>query len=161
MTKRIVLLQALASTPGDITRLARGLGEAPDWRPEPEAWSGRDVLSHLVLVERASLARLNRVFAEDVPAIAAIYPDPAAHDHHALPTALAETFRLARETTLSTLQNLPPGAWQRPATHETRGRVTARYLVHMLVTHDIEHTNQLVEIMQAWRAAQKIAAGPK
>lgn len=156
MTKRIVLLQALASTPADIARLARPLdGTAADWKPDFAAWSPRDVVSHLILVERAYLARLIRVITEDVPEVPYIHPNEAAHDRQTPLNELSEQFREAREETIATLQALAPGGWQRAAIHETRGRITLRFLVQDLVGHDIEHTNQLVEVIQLWRVSQK------
>ena len=156
MTKRIVLLQALASTSVDIARLVRSLdGVAADWKPDLVAWSPRDIVSHLILVERAYLARLKRIITEDEPAVPYIHPDETAHDRLTPLDELSEAFRLTREDTLAALQALGPGGWQRAAIHETRGRVTLRFLVQDLVGHDIEHTNQLVEVIQLWRASQK------
>jgi hypothetical protein len=161
MTKRIVLLQALASTSADIARLVRPLDRAAaDWKPDLIAWSPRDIVSHLTLVERAYLARLKRIITEDEPTVPYIHPDEAAHDRQTPLAELSEAFRLAREDTLATLQALGPGGWQRAAIHETRGRVTLRFLVQDLVGHDIEHTNQLVEVIQLWRLSRKQEAAP-
>jgi hypothetical protein len=37
--------------------------------------------------------------------------------------------------------------------------MTLRAIVQSIVAHDIEHTNQLVELRQAWRAAPENVAG--
>lgn len=156
MTKRIVLLQALASTPADITRLIKPLDEATaSWKLKHDTWTPRDVVSHLIHVEQAYQIRLNRILVEDEPTVPFIHPDEAIHDRETLIAHLGEQFRQTRGATLTTLQALNPGEWQRVAIHETKGRTTLRYLVQDLVAHDIEHTNQLVEIIQSWRAMQK------
>ena len=156
MTKRIILLQALASTPNDINRLVRSRDKtSAGWRPLPGDWSCRDVVNHLRYIEPLYLARLQRVIAEDEPAVPTIHPDTVPDDPELTISDLAGRFRAAREATLTFLQELSPGGWQRVAHHERNGRMTFRYLVQDLVSHDIEHTNQLVEIQSRYRAALK------
>lgn len=158
MTKRIVLLQALSSTPNDLRLLTKGTPEgAVAWREDETTWSLLDVASHLALVERAYLARLERVVNEDEPHIPYIHPNEAEHNRERpLAESLAE-FASAREETLRFLENLSPGMWQRAAIHETTGRLTLRYLVQDLVSHDIDHTNQVAAILSRWQAAGKTA----
>jgi uncharacterized damage-inducible protein DinB len=151
MTKRIVLLQALATTEPDLIRILRNRDETTgNWRTSPREWSCHDILVHLVEVERAYLARLKRVLSENEPIVPAIHPG----DSHEIPDSLEnliDAFRDAREETLVFLQGVSPAGWQRAAIHETKGRVTMRFLVQDLVNHDIEHTNQIVETIQKWR----------
>lgn len=159
MTKRAILLEALASTPRDVARLARGLDEpAAVWRPAG-GWSCHDVLAHLVAIEPLYLARLQRIVTENEPTVAALLLDETAHDP-ALPVAvLAQRFGELRGVTCGWLCELSPAAWQRPAVHETHRRTTLRFLVQDLVAHDIEHTAQLVAILGQWRAANRRLAG--
>lgn len=157
MTQRLVLLKALASTPADVARLARGLDEAAVWSPDG-GWSCRDVVAHLAHIEPLYLARLRRILAEPSPVIVALLPDPAAHLD--LPIAqLSAHFQSMREVTLDWLREIGPGDWQRPAIHATRGRTTLRALVDDLVAHDIEHTSQLVTILGQWRAEHRRSVG--
>jgi len=160
MTKRAVLLEALASTPGDIDRLVRKLDvPAATWRPAG-GWSCRDVVAHLLFVEPHFLARLRRIVAENEPAVAAIHPDTAAHDL-SLPIAqLGEQFRARRAETLAFLGELSPGGWQRAAVHPQYGRMILRLFVQVMVDHDIDHTNQLVEIQTRQRAAARPPSPP-
>ena len=157
MTQRLVLLNALASTPSDVARLTRGLDEAAAvWSPDG-GWSCRDMVAHLTHIEPLYLARLQRVLAEQSPIINALLPDPAAHLD--LPIVqLAECFEHVRGVTLAWLHEISPGDWQRPALHATKGRTTLRNLVDDLVAHDIEHTSQLVTILGQWRTAQRRSA---
>jgi uncharacterized damage-inducible protein DinB len=151
MTKRIVLLQALASTAPDLTRILRNLDETTgSWRPNPREWSCYDILVHLVEVERAYQARLKRVLLENEPKVPAIHPGDS-HEISGSLENLVHTFRYAREETLVLLQDISPAGWHRAAIHETKGRMTMRFLVQDLVSHDIEHTNQVVETIQKWR----------
>jgi uncharacterized damage-inducible protein DinB len=151
MTKRIVLLQALASTVPDISRVMRNLGDTTEnWRPNPREWSCREILAHLNFVEEAYLSRMRRVLTEKEPQVPAIHLLEF-HDTSGSMEELIQSFRNSREVTLVFLQGVSPAGWQRTAIHETKGRLSLRYLVQDLVNHDIEHTNQLVETIGKWR----------
>ena len=156
-----MLIQALASTPLDIIRLVRPLDTAAAaWRTAPDSWSCRDVVNHLCYVEPLYLARLHRIMTEGEPTVPYIDPGRAPEIPDTPITELVERFRTEREATLTALRELPPGGWQRAAIHERKGRMTLRYLVQDLVSHDIEHTSQLVEIQGRWRASLKLQRGP-
>jgi uncharacterized damage-inducible protein DinB len=149
MTKRIVLLQALATTPNDLTRMLQGRDDtAVARRPSPKQWSVADVLCHLDGVEKRSLERLQLVVADEQPQVLAIHPDEITHDLTQPVAQLLSNFAHSRQKTLAYLKDLKPGEWQRTAVHETRGVVKLRYLVQYLVDHDTEHLNQIVEIQQ-------------
>jgi len=148
MSKRIVLLQALASMPADLRLMLKRVDTAAATHsPSPTQWSILQVLAHLLDVEERYLIRLHRVVTEDNPFLPTIHPDDTA-----LPTtpllALLNQFEAARTQTLDFLQALSPGSWQRPALHETQGATKFRYLIQMLVDHDTQHLNQIIEIQQ-------------
>jgi hypothetical protein len=152
MTKRSVLLQALCSTPADMARLLCSADErAFSWQPAPDEWPAATVLLHLVQVEQAYRHRLERIAREDEPWLPYIHPevDDGAADARA--ADLQREFEMERAQTIHFLEGLAPGGWQRPAIHEIKGRTTLRFLVQDLVEHDIEHTNQLVVILQRWK----------
>lgn len=162
MTKRAILLQALESTPADVARLVRPLNqESVTHNSDPGARSALEVLSHLIGVERAYHRRLNRILTEELPEIPLIQPEETTHIQESSPGDLSQQFGRERAQTLATLRGLNPGQWQRAGIHETKGRSTLRFLVQDLIEHDIEHTNQLVEIMQGWRARSKRAASDR
>lgn len=149
MTKRIVLLQALASTPADIGRLLKGADEAAARkRPVADEWSIAEVLNHLVDVEERYRARLGRVIQEEQPALPAIWPDETAPMPDLSVDEWIARFQAARAETLAFLGELSPADWQRSAVHETFGETRLRFLVQNLINHDAEHLNQLVELRQ-------------
>ncbi|MCL4263083.1 MAG: DinB family protein [Anaerolineae bacterium] len=146
MSKRQVLLDALAATPADLERLVKGLDSAVlTQRPTSDEWSIADLLCHLALVEKLSLARLKLVVEGERPSISPIYPDPSLHDLNQSLTTMLANFRLARQTTLVYLQGLKAGDWQRTGIHPTRGSMNLRALVQFLVDHDTVHLNQIIE----------------
>ncbi len=149
MTKRIVLLQAIASTPNDLAMMIKGI-DASDGnrRPADGQWSIADVVNHLTDVEKRYRQRLQRVLQEEEPWLPYMHPDEKAHDHQAALATLFTRFKEERAQTVALLKEIGPGDWQRHATHETKGNVTLRFLVQYLVDHDIQHLNQIVEIQQ-------------
>lgn len=149
MTKRAMLLKALASAPNDLALLLPSADSAAArHRPAPETWSIADVLSHLADVETQYLARLQRVVDEDVPEVPRIGPNEAVHDVATPLPDLLQRFRERRGETMAFLTQLKPGQWQRKAVHPDLGETTLRYLVQYLVDHDTEHLSQLVQLRQ-------------
>ena len=147
MSKREILLKALAATPQDLARIGRSVDEtAVSIRPLPDQWSVADVLSHLYRVEERYLARLQRVVEEERPFLPGIYPDETTHDLTLSFAALLDQFTQARTATLTYLHGLKAGEWQRSAIHSEWGEVKFRTLVQHLVEHDTAHLNQLIEI---------------
>ena len=152
MSKRAVLLEALASTPKDLGFLLRRANEtAVHKRPTPEEWSIADVLIHLARVETSYLVSLQRIVIEERPYLPFIHPENQ-QTTSSIPLAeMRNTFETARQDTLSYLQSLSAGAWQRPAVHETVGETKLRFMVQLLVNHDTEHLNQISQIQQQLR----------
>lgn len=152
MTKRIVLLQALASTSNDLALMVRGVDDASsDRRPAGDQWSIADVVNHLVDVEERYRRRLQRVLKEEKPRLPYMHPDEQAHDPQVSLSTLLDRFKEERSKTMTFLKEIGPGDWQRRAVHESKGDVTLRFLVQYLVDHDIQHLNQIVEIQQQLR----------
>jgi uncharacterized damage-inducible protein DinB len=69
-------------------------------------------------------------------------------------------FKECRAETITFLKTLSPGQWQRPAIHEHTGKTTLRFLVQLLIEHDIEHMNQIVQLQQATRKIPERNAQP-
>jgi uncharacterized damage-inducible protein DinB len=149
MSKRIVLLQALASISKDLARIVGNVDlSVARQRPFANAWSMNDVLSHLCDVDVRSLARMQRVVNEERPIIRTIHPDETSHDTTVLPDQLLAQFEQARGNTITYLQNLGAGQWQRKATFDSGEETTVRTLVQILIEHDTQHLNQLIEIKE-------------
>lgn len=148
MSKRTVLLEALASTPADLRLLLKRVDDAAaDPIPTPTQWTIPQVLAHLLDIETRYQARLQRVINEDNPHLPAIHPHDTTATLPPLPDLLNQ-LNTARTHTITFLRALPPGSWQRPALHETQGPTHLRHLVQMLVEHDTEHLNQIIDLQQ-------------
>lgn len=156
MTKRVILLQALAATTKDLARmLSRTEETLLHQRPTSDQWSIANVLNHLISVEVRYLRRLQRVVQEDHPLLPAILPEEIVHDSQARRDELLARFGQARAETLAFLEGISLGDWQRSAIHETWGDTRFRFLVQNLVDHDTEHLNQIIEIQGQLPLASK------
>ncbi len=147
MSRRDVLLKALASAPPDVRRMTQGVD--PDdarRRPALEHWSLADVVSHLVDIEKRYRAQMQRVVAEAHPVWRYLHPAEATHDLQTPLDALTEQFQVARAETLAFLEGLPAGIWQRKVQHETVGEISVRFLVQRWVEHDTAHLSQLASV---------------
>ncbi len=150
MSKRIVLLEALASMPKDLAFMLRRADEtAVHLRRTPDQWSVADVLVHLTTIESLYLARLQRIVVEERPYLPYLHPETRPEPSQIPLAELLTSFNNARSQTLNYLQSLKAGAWQRPAVHETLGETKLRYMVQLLVEHDTEHLNQIV-MLRTW-----------
>ena len=153
MSKRAVLLDALASMPQDVAfMLRRAEGTAVYHRPTPQEWSIADVLLHLATMERLVLTQLQKIVQEERPFLPTLHPEtqpePDPRPLAELVTAVHDT----RQQTLTFLHTLKAGDWQRTAVHETLGATRFRFMVQLLVDHDTEHLNQIIEIQTSLKS---------
>lgn len=153
MTTRAVLLEALSSTPSDISRiigsLELGIFACPPVQ-EP-ILQAAEILFGLISTERENQAVIREtIFSSD-----GILPndDVASPDDISL-SELDSKFRHSRERTLKLLETLKPAEWQRVIRGSAKGNMTVRYYVHALVENDIEKTGQLVELVDVHRRNQ-------
>lgn len=110
-------------------------------------WQSIDVINHLAFVETPYLKRLKRVIEEDEPQVTYIHPDLLEGEAQSMGSML-QLFDGVRGETVEYLKELPAGAWQRTAIHETWGRVTLTQLVSALIEHDQEHLNQIKALLE-------------
>ena len=147
MSKRTILLDALASMPKDLAFMLRRAEEtAVHQRPTPENWSITDVLAHLTAIEQLYLARLQKIVAEERPFLPTLHPETKPEPDPRSVRELVTAVQGARQQTLTFLHSRKAGDWQRPAVHETLGETKFRFMVQLLVDHDTKHLNQIIEI---------------
>jgi len=119
------------------------------WRPSEEAWSGLQILSHLIeSEEQHQRPRLLRILQADQPFIAApMPPGPNQPVLHESGEALLALFTAARQQTLELLASLQPSDWQRSARHSIFGLTTLLEMAHFTAQHDRLHIQQLCQTL--------------
>lgn len=113
-------LTVLASTPRQISRIARGHDDRQLLRqPAPEAWSARDIVAHLRACAEVWGRSIDRMIKEDHPTIRYVSPRGWIKRTDYLEQGFRVSLRAfseARTTLLDTLRTLKPVGWSRRAT---------------------------------------------
>jgi uncharacterized damage-inducible protein DinB len=149
MSRRSVLMEALAATPSDLARMLRPVDAATVLaRPTPDDWCVADVVAHLGYIEPLYLARLRRIAEQDNPYEPYMHPDASAHDLRRPLSELFDEFAARRAETLTFLAGLAQRDWGRPLVHQTYGPSKLRDQVQGLVTHDNDHLEQIVTLRE-------------
>jgi hypothetical protein len=142
----LLLKEALAGYPS----------EALDFKPEPGAWSLRDIVFHLAESELQGYLRMRTVIAEPGGTVMAFDQDrwTATLDASAQPLEEAvDLFRLLREMLARQVRALPEETWDWSVIHSERGAVTLEALLDGYDSHLREHLAQMARTFQAWRAS--------
>lgn len=149
MSRRAMLIQALAATPRDLARSLRHVApEQAARRPAPDAWSVADVTAHLAEMEARFLGRLRQIIAEPNPHVAPLHPDEARHEPARPLDELLRAFTESRAATLAFLEGLEQRQWGRPLVHPSLGPTRFREQVQALVGHDSDHLAQIASIRE-------------
>lgn len=152
MSRRAVLMEALAATPRDLERMTRRVEVAQGvQRPDPAGWSVAEVVAHMAEMEARFRDRLRLILAEDNPTVLALDPAEAAHDVAQPLQALVATFATERAATLALLAGLEQRDWGRPLVHPAVGPTRFREQVQALVSHDNDHLAQISSIREQLR----------
>jgi hypothetical protein len=145
-------LEVLASTPRQVAALIKGVTKKRlAKRPAPEKWSVTEILAHLADGEIVQGYRVRRIlessgtpiqgFDQDVWAK---YSEYAKHD----PALSLEAYRVTRERTVRLLKSLPRAMWDNYGMHSERGKETITRVTEMMAGHDINHLNQIRQILR-------------
>jgi hypothetical protein len=111
-------------------------------RRRPEGWSEREIVAHLVRVEREVFqVRLRQVVDEDEPHWQ--WVEPGAGPGHASLATLVGRFSASRGATIRYLQALDDAGWARSGIHATYGRLDVAGLLGIAVDHDTDHIAEL------------------
>jgi len=116
-------------------------------RPEPDRWSIKELVCHIVDTEIVAMIRMKKIIAENKPQLLHFDQDAWAQKLNYMEWDLKETlllFGLARNSMASVLRTLPAAAWRRTGVHETRGSITLRQLLDLTNKHSKDHLSQII-----------------
>lgn len=144
------ILLALAATPKEIARIARGRSEAALQRPPaPDAWSARDIVAHLRACADVWGGSIGRMIAENRPAIRYVSPRGWIKKTDYLNQSFAASLRAfaqVRRGLIDTLDGLDAAGWSRRATltGTSQGRdATVVGYAKRIADHEVLHLGQL------------------
>jgi hypothetical protein len=145
------LLDALARTPSEVSRLANAIPQQ-FWRtrPGPEEFSAVENVCHLRDLEVDGYSvRITRILNEMNPALADVDGARLAieRDYNSQELAPAlETFRVTRKRNVQLLRNLAATDFDRQGLLQGVGEITLRKLIVMMTEHDEGHLEELRRI---------------
>jgi hypothetical protein len=115
-------------------------------RPDGKNWSAREVVCHIRDIEESFMARLQAIMLMDEPHFLPVEPDRWAEERQYQRNdamEALEAFRTRRDESLKFLLGLRPGQWERGGIHATRGHMSVKDFVGLMVWHDDNHLDQL------------------
>ena len=146
-------LQRLQQMPSRLAVVLRGRTDGVlSRRPEPDAWSAKEVVCHLLDAEEHVAGWMQMVLTMDEPALLETSStDRWAEDrqyrrHHAGEAWNALSRR--RDETLELLSGLTQEQWKRAGRHARRGRMTVEDLATMMAWHDDNHLDQIARALE-------------
>lgn len=133
----------------DVSRLSSGLDEAQrSRRVQPEKWSLKELVCHLLRVQEVFERRLDAMLGEDNPPIVSYGPDGDAEFLRwaALPSEQSlEEYRRARRRLLERLEGLSASDWHRAGRHPDYPRYDVHFAMEYLAHHEAHHIYQMYE----------------
>lgn len=138
-------------TPRTLARLIEGVSaERLKQPPGPGKWSICSILAHLAEDEIASSWRYRQMIENSGTILMGFDQNEWSrlgdYDSWKPDEALA-MFRLLREVNLRMFARLTPEEWQRFGMHTERGRMTVRDLASQMAGHDVNHIEQVRQIL--------------
>ena len=142
----------LRETPQTLAALVEAV-PAEKLREQPVSgkWSVNTILAHLAEAEVASSWRYRQILENSGVALAPFDQDEwkrlGDYDRWE-PREALEMFRLLRQANLRLFDKLTPAEWERFGMHQERGRMTVRDLASQIAGHDLNHLEQVRELLR-------------
>jgi hypothetical protein len=134
-----------------LERLIKGVSTAKlRKRPAPEKWSVSEILAHLADTEIVGGFRMRLILGAPGTPIPAFDQDSwvvSGHYEKRDPRKSLEQFLAVREANLALLKSLDAKQWKHHGIHAERGVETIEHIVRMFAGHDINHTQQIEQIL--------------
>lgn len=153
ISEREELLKTLRSTPLVVERLVLRL---PDGviraRPAEGEWAIIEVVAHLGDTDERTVARIQRMLAEDEPMLEPYDQAALAIERNYIAMNLAEElarFAAIRGEHVSLLEELDADAWRRVGHHGEHGRITVQELTAHTSGEDGDHLAQIARLIPA------------
>lgn len=123
------------------------------WKPESDEWSLTQIVCHLRDVEReVHQARFKLIIAEENVFLSGVSADDWAeardYQNQDGPAAL-EAYLMARDETMSILNELDSEMWQRKGRHAFFGETTMHELLFLATRHDNIHWEQIKGVLSS------------
>jgi hypothetical protein len=163
VTSPVEVITALEGAPGIVIPLVRQADPAVlKRRPSPGKWSIHEHACHLAEVHPRFFERLERMLAEEHPAIKSYEPGRDDPDDAMLRVDLNEAlerFRRDRARLVARLRELNPAEWARTGDHDEYNAYSVLIMFRHLALHDFLHAYRIEELVlrRDWPRARELA----
>ena len=127
------------------------LGDDSSWHFDPNEWCANQVVGHLVEAEKRGFAgRIREILAGKEKTSAWDQAEVARtrKDCERLGQSLWMEFMGVRNDSINLVRSLKPADLDKSITHPMAGQLRIRDLLHEWISHDRNHTKQLLAIAQ-------------
>jgi hypothetical protein len=143
------VVQRLRDQADDVRRLVAGLDEESlSKRTIPEKWSLKELVCHVLKVQRVFSERLERMLAEENPSVTS-YKAENDPDFEKMTARQAEetlaAYLAERERHLERLEDLSPAQWHRVAQHPDFPIYDVHFQTDYLAHHEAHHIYQMLQ----------------
>jgi len=142
----------LESTCALIEAELNALGDDASWHQASGEWCAREVVGHLIEAEKRGFAgRIRIILANDRPKLEAWDQDAVEKERNdcaRVTDSLWMEFMGLRHDSVNLVKALKPGDLDRSGLHPKVGELKVRGLLQEWISHDRNHTKQLLAIAQ-------------
>ena len=143
------LVQRLRDQADEVRRLVAGLDEdALAKRTIPEKWSLKELVCHVLKVQRVFSERLDRMLAEENPSVTSYKAEEDPRFPKMVSVAADQSlaaFLAERERYLDRLEDLSPAEWHRGAQHPDFSHYDVHFQTDYLAHHEAHHIYQMLQ----------------
>ncbi|MDP9245732.1 MAG: DinB family protein, partial [Chloroflexota bacterium] len=127
------------------------LGDDAGWHPAPHGeWCARAVVGHIIEAEKRGFAgRIRIILANDHPKLEAwdqVDVEKERNDCGRVTDSVWMEFMGLRHDSVTLVRSLKPADLDRSGMHPKAGELKVRWLLHEWISHDRNHTKQLLSI---------------
>jgi hypothetical protein len=142
------LVQRLRDQADDVRRMVAGLDEESlSKRTIQDKWSLKELVCHVLRVQRVFSERLEAMLSQENPAVTSYEPEGDAVFEKMAGRPAEETLAIyfaERERHLEKLEDLLPGEWHRSAQHPDYAHYDVHFQTDYLAHHEAHHIYQML-----------------
>ena len=135
--------RALVASQESIAAILTSVSDTPDWRPDEEAWSFREIAAHMATVEEECfLVRVQRIVSEETPRFEYYLNTGRDFGEITIDDSI-NLWQVVREQLLAFIATLAEGQLRRTGLHATFGEFNVLGAMRIMLDHDEEHLADL------------------
>jgi hypothetical protein len=151
-------LKSMAAAPAKLAKLLKDVTPATARkRPAPEKWSIAEIVAHIADAELVGGYRVRAILGAPGTPIMAFDQDMwviALHYEKRNLAKAVEQYRALREANLALYKTLTPEQWKQYGVHNERGPETVETIARTFAGHDLNHFQQIEQIVASSKAAK-------